>query len=97
MPYSFEPLTSSNDEDSDSEEKVQQQTSSNSQTGNSEWFECNNCQQMETDAERFCCAEADEIHEEMFEGKLILCVLLISHSTMSRSFKIYIPINSVFV
>ena len=97
VPYSFEPLASSNDEDSDSEEKVQQQTSSNSQTGNSEWCKCNNCQQMETDAERFCCAEADEIHEEMFEGKLTLCVLLISHSTMSHSFKIYIPINSVFV
>ena len=27
---------------------------------------------METDAESFCCAEADEIHEEMFEGKLTL-------------------------
>ena len=52
---------------------------------------------MGTDAERFCCAEADEIHEEMFEGKLTLFVLLISHSTMPHSFKIYIPINSVFV
>ena len=44
---------------------------------------------MGTDAERFCCAEADEIHEEMFEGKLTLFVLLISHSTMPHSFKIY--------
>ena len=25
---------------------------------------------METDAEGFCCVEADEINEEMFEGKL---------------------------
>ena len=52
---------------------------------------------METDAEGFCCVEADEINEEMFEGKLTLCVLLRSHSTMPHSFKIYIPINSVFV
>ena len=52
---------------------------------------------METDAESFCCAEADEIHEEMFEGKLTLFELLMSHSKMPHSFKIYIPINSVFV
>ena len=52
---------------------------------------------METDAESFCCAEADEIHKEMFEGKLTLCVLLVSHSKMPDYFKIYIPINSVFV
>ena len=52
---------------------------------------------METDAESFCCAEADEIHEGMFEGKLTLFVLLTSHSTMPHSIKIYIPINSVFV
>ena len=32
---------------------------------------------METDPESFCRAEADEIHEEMFEGKLTLCMLLI--------------------
>ena len=29
---------------------------------------------METDAESFCCAEADEFYEELFEGKLTLCV-----------------------
>ena len=52
---------------------------------------------METNAESFCCAEADEIHEQMFGGKLILCVLLISHSTMPHSFMIGIPINSVFI
>ena len=46
---------------------------------------------METDAESFWCAEADEIHEEMFEGKLTLFVLLMSHSTIPHSFKIYIP------
>ena len=32
---------------------------------------------METDAESFCCAEADEFHKEMFKGKLTLIVLLI--------------------
>ena len=97
VPYSFEPLASSNDEDSHSEENVQQQSFSNSRIGNAEWCKCNNCRQMETDAENFCCAEADEIHEEMFEGKLTLFVLLMSPSTMLHSFKIYISINSVFV
>ena len=64
--YSFEPLASSNDEDSDSEENVQQQSSNNSRIGNTEWCKCNNCRQTETDAESFCCAEADEVHEETF-------------------------------
>ena len=84
VPYSFEPLASSNDEDSDSDGNAQQQLSSNSRIGNTEWCKCNNCRQMETDA-------------ESFEGKLTLFVLLMSHSTMPHSFKIYIPINSVFV
>ena len=97
MPYSFEPLASSNDENSDSEGNVQQKSSSNNRIGNIKWCKCNNYRQMETDAESFCCAEADETHEEMFEGKLALCVLLISQSAMPHSFKIYIPINSVFV
>ena len=97
VPYSFEPIASSNDEDSDSGGNAQQQSSSNTGTGNTEWCKCTNCRQMETDAESFCCAEADEIHEEIFEGKLTLFVLLMLHSTMPHSFKIYIPINSVFV
>ena len=36
VPYSFEPLDSSNNEDSDSKRKVQQQSSSNSRIGNIE-------------------------------------------------------------
>ena len=51
---------------------------------------------METDAESFCCAEADEFYEELFEVKLTLCVFLMSNS-MPYSLKIYIAINSVFV
>ena len=97
VPYSFEPLASLNDEDSDSDGNTQQQSSSNSRIGNTEWCICNNCRQMETDAESFGIAEADEIHEEMFKGKLTLFVLLMSQSTMPHSFKIYIPINSDFV
>ena len=88
VPYSFESLASSNDEVSDSEGNVQQQSSSNSRIGNTKWCNCNNCRQMETDAESFCCAEADKIHEEMFEGKLTLFVLLMSHSTMPQPFQI---------
>ena len=94
VPCTFEPLASSNDQDSDSDGNAQQQSSSNSRIGNTEWCKRNNCRQMETDAESFCCAEADEIDEEMFEeGKLTLYVLLMSHSTMPHSFKIYIAIN----
>ena len=85
VPYYFEPLASSNDEDSDSEGNVHQQLSSESQIGNTEWCKCNNCWQMETDVESFSCAEADEIHKEMLEGKLTLFVLLMSHWTMSHS------------
>ena len=96
VPCSFEPLASSNNEDSDFEGNVQHQSSSNSRIGNTEWCKCNNCWQMETDAKSFCCAEADEIHKKMFEGKLTLCMLLLSHS-MPHSLKIHIPINSVFV
>ena len=76
---------------------MQQQSSSNSQIWNTEWCKYNNCRQREIDAESFYCAEADEIHEEMLEGKLTLSVLLMSHSTMPHSFKIYIPMNSIFV
>ena len=36
---------------------------------------------METDAESFCCAEADEIPEEMFQSKSTLFVILMfNHS-----------------
>ena len=38
IPYSFEPLASSNDEHSASEGNVQQQSSSNSRIGNTEWY-----------------------------------------------------------
>ena len=96
VPYSFETLASSNDEASDSDGNAQQQSSSNNRIGNTGWCKRNNCRQMETDAESFCCAEADEIHKDMFEGKLTLYVVLMSHS-MPHSCKIYIPINSVFV
>ena len=55
VPHSIEPFASSKDEDSDSEENVQQQSSSNSRIGNTEWCKCNNCWQMETNAEFFLC------------------------------------------
>ena len=97
VPYSFEPLASLNDEDKESEENVQQQSSSNRRLGNTEWCKCNNCRHMEIDAESFCYAKADQIHEEIFEGKLTLCVIPLSHSIMPHSFKIYIPIISVFL
>ena len=41
VPYSFEPLASSNDEDT--EENVQQQSSNNSRIGNTERCKSNNC------------------------------------------------------
>ena len=45
----------------------------------------------------FCCAEADEIHEEMLEGKLTLFVLLMSDSTMPLSRYIFNKLNLVNV
>ena len=97
MLYSFEPLASSNDEDNDPEGNLLEQSRSSSRIANTKWCKCNNCRQMEADAESFCCAEAAETHKEMSEGKLTLCLLLITQSTMPHSFKIYIPINSVFI
>ena len=47
---------------------------------------CKNCRQMETDVKNFRCAVADEIHEEMFEGKLPLCLPLIPYP-MPHSFQ----------
>ena len=43
VPYSFEPPASSNNEDSASKGKVQQQSSSNSQIGNAGWCKHSNC------------------------------------------------------
>ena len=43
VPQSFEPLASLNDEDSDSEGNVQQQSFSNSRIENTEWCKYNNC------------------------------------------------------
>ena len=51
--YSFEPLAYLNDEDSGSEGNDQQQSSSKSRIGNTEWCKCNDCRQMETYAESF--------------------------------------------
>ena len=94
VPYSFEPLDSSNNEDSDSKGKVQKQSSSNSRIGNIKWCKYNNCWQMKTDTENFCYVKADEIHKDMFEDKLTISVFLIPHS-MPHSFKIYILITPV--
>ena len=43
VPHSFKPLASLNDEDSDSEGNVQQQSFSNSRIENSEWCKYNDC------------------------------------------------------
>ena len=43
VPHSIELFASSKDEASDSEINVQQQSSSNSRIGNTEWCKCNNC------------------------------------------------------
>ena len=44
---------------------------------------------METDAESFCCAEAYEIHKEMFGGKLTLCASNITRNNATLFQYIY--------
>ena len=96
VPYSFEPLASLNNKDSYSKGNIQQQPSSNSLIGNTGWCKCSNYQQMETDTKSFCCAEADEIHKDIFKDNLTICLFSIPPS-LPHLFKICIPINSLFI
>ena len=36
--------------------------------GNTNWCQCGNCRPMATETESLCCAETNEVADDMFEG-----------------------------
>ena len=65
-PYDFEPLASSSNEESESDE-----SNKGSRKGKVDWCQCGYCQVMEKDRECWCCSEANEISDELFEGTIL--------------------------
>ena len=69
-PYDYEPLASSSDE-SDSELESDCQVPDDSRKGKKSWCKCAQCKAMQTERESWCCQEANEIAENLFEGMII--------------------------
>ena len=69
-PYDCEPLASSSDE-SDSELESDCQVPDDSCKGKKSWCKCAQCKAMQTERESWCCQEANEIAENLFEGMII--------------------------
>jgi len=83
-PYDFEPLASSTDTESDHDKNntATELNEDSPRKGNKIWCLCDNCQIMTTERECWCCQEANEISDELFEGMLLfyancLCFLAI--------------------
>ena len=68
QPYEFEPLTSSSDSSSHSKTSSPVNDSSIKRLGKTNWCQCGNCRPMETETESLCCAETNEVADDMFEG-----------------------------
>ena len=71
-PYDFEPLASS-DENNEDEETIEDHSevkNTNQRKGNTSWCLCGCCKIMEYERECWCCQEANEIADELFEGNL---------------------------
>ena len=69
-PYDYKPLASSSDE-SDSELESDCQVRDDSRKGKKSWCNCTQCKAMQTEKESWCCQEANEIAENLFEGVII--------------------------
>ena len=69
-PYDYEPLASSSDE-SDSELESDCQVPDDSCKEKKSWCRCAQCKVMQTERESWCCQEANEIAENLFEGMII--------------------------
>ena len=68
--YDNEPPASSSDE-SDSELESGFQVPNDSRKGKKSWCKCAQCKAMQTERESWCCQEANEIAENLFEGMII--------------------------
>lgn len=75
-PYDFEPLASSDESDEDEEEEEIEDHSeaknTNQRKGNTNWCLCGCCKLMGNERECWCCQEANEIADELFEGLYFL-------------------------
>lgn len=85
-PYDFEPLaSSSNDECEDDESKE------DLRKGKSDWCQCGYCLAMENEKECWCCSEANEISDELFEGTLVCIVINDSASWLYMTKFVFLP------
>ena len=71
-PYEFEPLVSSMESEDDLDDTSNQieEVSPSTRIGNIQWCECDSCEAMNTDHESLCCVEANEIPDDLFEGRI---------------------------
>lgn len=79
-PYDFEPLASSDesDEDEEEEEEIEDHSeakNTNQRKGNTNWCLCGCCKLMGYERECWCCQEANEIADELFEGLYFFILL----------------------
>ena len=74
-PYDFELLASSDESDEDEEEEIEDYSeakNTNQRKGNTNWCLCGCCKLMGNERECWCCQEANEIADELFEGLYFL-------------------------
>ena len=69
-PFMFEPQhsSSSGEEisvDKETQEEIQEETSTRSHLGNHEWCSCSNCQEMPTENECVCCQEMNVLGDQL--------------------------------
>ncbi|XP_058957973.2 P2X purinoceptor 7-like [Pocillopora verrucosa] len=80
-PFMFEPQhsSSSGEEeisvDKETQEEIQEETSTRSRLGNREWCSYGNCQEMPTENECICCQEMDVLGDRLdLEGNKLQCI-----------------------
>ena len=71
--YDFEPISSTskvqNKEERSLQIEDQLNVTLNSRVGNLEWCKCKECQLMSNETEYVCCAESNQIPDDLFEGR----------------------------
>jgi len=67
-PYDFEPLASSGDNSNEESDEQEKQNEGDSRKGSKSWCLCECCEIMHNERECWCCQEANEVTDELFEG-----------------------------
>ncbi len=82
QPYMFEPerqpedvssASSSDSSDDSSEESDGGDGNGDGRVGNTDWCQCEQCGQMPTKVESFCCQELGELNEKFRDGGRCTC------------------------